>query len=219
MLFVFDVNETLLDLGVLDETFTALTGSPHARRQWFDLAIHTVLTVTAAGGYRDFFQIASDSVAAVAAAHGREIGPEERRAVLATMRTMPAHPEVPGALARLGAGGVRLFALTNSPLESARAQLANAGLIGSFEAIFSAEQAGVLKPARAPYRMVTDALGVEPSDAVMVAAHGWDVAGARAAGMGTAFVARPGRQPLPGEPAPTWLAPDLAALADQVLTT
>ncbi len=219
MLFVFDVNETLLDLAALDAAFTELTGSPHARREWFDLAIHTVLTVTAAGGYRDFFQIASDSAAAVVDAHGRAAGADELHAVLAGMRTMPAHPDVLAGLARLASGGVRLVALTNSPLTSARAQLANAGLGAAFETVFSAEQAGILKPARAAYRMVTDILGVTPADATMVAAHGWDVAGARAAGLNTAFVARPGRRPLPGEPRPTWIASDLGVLADQVLTS
>jgi 2-haloacid dehalogenase len=70
VLCVLDVNETLLDLAALDATI----GGPELRREWFGLAIHTVLTVTATGGYRDFAGIAGDAAIEVAARHGREAG-------------------------------------------------------------------------------------------------------------------------------------------------
>lgn len=213
MLFVFDVNETLLDLAALDQPFAELTGTPAARGEWFDLLIHTALTLTAADSYRDFAQLAGECVAAVARAHGRAATDEQRHAILSVLRSLPAHPDVPGGLDRLRDAGHRLVALTNSPLATVRAQLAHAGLADRFEGVFSAEAANALKPAPAAYRLVTDALGVEPADAVMVAAHDWDIAGAQAAGLRTAFLARPGHRLLPGAPAPTWTAPDLDALA------
>ncbi len=70
------------------------------------------------------------------------------------------------------------------------------------EEIYSAELAGMLKPAPAPYRMVLQAEAVDAVQAVMVAAHDWDIAGAQAVGMRTAFVARGDRVPLPGRPTP-----------------
>ena len=214
MLLVFDVNETLLDLAALDEPFERLTGSPAARREWFDLLIHTALTVTASGGYRDFAELAGQCAAAVAQAHGRDADEAQRRAALAGLRALPAHPEVPAALERLRGARHRLVALTNSPPSTASAQLEHAGLIDSFEQVFSAEQAGALKPAPAAYRLVTGAFRVGAADAVMGAAHDWDLAGAQAAGLRTAFLARPGHRPLPGAPTSTWSAPDLAALAE-----
>ena len=42
------------------------------------------------------------------------------------------------------------------------------------------------------YRMVVHDLGVRPEEAMMVAAHAWDVAGAKKVGLQTAFIARPG---------------------------
>ncbi len=71
MLLVFDVNETLLDLAALDEPFLELTGTPAARREWFDLLIHTALTLTAADSYQDFARLAGECITAVAQAHGR----------------------------------------------------------------------------------------------------------------------------------------------------
>jgi len=206
MLCVLDVNETLLDLAALDATI----GGPEVRREWFGLAIHTVLTVTATGGYRDFTGIAGDAAIEVAARHGRE---PDLGAIAAGLRSLPAHPDVAAGLAKLREQGHTLVALTNSPLATAEAQLQNAGLASLLDRIFSAEQVGRLKPAPEPYRQVTAAYPGER--AVMVAAHDWDIAGAQAAGLETALLTRPGVHALPGSPAPTYTAstlPELAAL-------
>ncbi|GAB3350988.1 haloacid dehalogenase type II [Amycolatopsis echigonensis] len=217
MLCVFDVNETLLDLTVLDPLFTKLTGDPQAREEWFTLSIHTVLTVTAAGQYRDFAQIAGEAAAAVCARHGHELTDVEMVKVGDGLRSLPAHADVVPGLDRLRQAGHQVVALTNSPLATAEAQLQNAGLATKFDRIFSAQQVSKLKPAPEPYLQVLRAFDVEPGQAVMVAAHGWDIAGAQAAGLRTALLARPGVHPLPGLPAATYTAATLPELADAIL--
>ena len=147
MLCVFDVNETLLDLAPMD----ALVGGPELRREWFGLAIHTVLTVTATGGYQDFAGIAGAAAVEVAARHGREV---DLKKIGAGLRSLPAHPDVEAGLAKLREAGHTVVALTNSPLANAEAQLQNSGLAPLFDRIFSAEQAGRLKPAPEPYHQV-----------------------------------------------------------------
>jgi 2-haloacid dehalogenase len=204
---VFDVNETLLDLTAMDETFTDLTGDPDARREWFDLVIRTALTVTAAGSYRDFAEIAGTCAAAVLARHGHQPTDADRQAIGAALRALPAHPDVPGALHRLTTAGIRLVALTNSPLATAEAQLTHAGIRDRFDAVFSAEQAGALKPAPAAYRLVLDAYHLDPTETVMITAHDWDITGAALAGLRTGFLARPGHTLLPGTPSATFTPP------------
>jgi 2-haloacid dehalogenase len=56
-------------------------------------------------------------------------------------------------------------------------------------------------------------MGVKPGEALMVAAHGWDVAGAEAAGMQTAFVARPGQVMYPLADKPDYVVKDIMELA------
>ncbi|WP_329052756.1 haloacid dehalogenase type II [Amycolatopsis sp. NBC_01488] len=207
MLCVFDVNETLLDLAAMDD----LVGGPELRREWFGLAIHTVLTVTATGGYRDFAGIAGNAAIEVAGRHGREV---DLAKVGEGLRNLPAHPDVEAGLTSLREAGHDVVALTNSPLATAEAQLQNSGLATLFDRVFSAEQVGRLKPAPEPYRQVLAAYSVEPQDAVMIAAHDWDVAGAQAAGLRTALLARPGVRPLPGSPEPTFTISALTELAE-----
>lgn len=56
--------------------------------------------------------------------------------------------------------------------------------------LFSSELLGVYKPARESYERVLDFVGVRPEESVMVAAHAYDVRGAKAVGMRTVYVRR-----------------------------
>lgn len=69
--------------------------------------------------------------------------------------------------------------------------------------IHSVEPAKAFKPRGEVYRAALAEIGVEPQDAMMVAAHAWDCHGAKAVGMRTAFVSR-------GHPVPASMAkPDI----------
>jgi 2-haloacid dehalogenase len=60
-----------------------------------------------------------------------------------------------------------------------------------FDCVLSAELANAYKPAPHTYLTAAKLLDVEPSELMLVAAHPWDLEGARAAGLRTAFVDRP----------------------------
>ncbi|MGW6060723.1 haloacid dehalogenase type II [Streptomyces sp. NPDC055189] len=66
---------------------------------------------------------------------------------------------------------------------------AHAGL--RWHQALSAEDARAHKPAPEVYRLAVEAAGCPPERVLMVAAHAWDLRGARAAGMRTAYVQRP----------------------------
>lgn len=217
MLCVFDVNETLLDLAALDEFFAEVTGDPAARREWFELMIHNALVVTAAGGYRTFGEIAAACLLPIAASRGRTATPDQQRELGARLRELPAHPEVPEALTRLRAAGFGVVTLTNSVFDVAEAQLQNSGLRPLVDTVYSADRAGRLKPAAEPYELVLRAEKVAPADAILIAAHGWDVTGAAAAGLGTAFVSRNQHIPLPAADEPTLTGVDIGDVATQLI--
>ncbi|NDZ77080.1 haloacid dehalogenase type II [Streptomyces sp. SID10853] len=61
--------------------------------------------------------------------------------------------------------------------------------------VLSAEEARAYKPAPEVYRLAVDAAGCPPGRVLMVAAHAWDLRGAQAVGMRTAYVRRPGGDP------------------------
>ena len=213
----FDVNETLLDLRPLDPVFEALFGDASVRAQWFAQMLQVAFVGAITGRYVDFASSQRAALDMVAQRQGVTLPPDAPDRVAATMRSLPAHPEVADALSRLRAGGHRLAALSNSPQDVEQAQLAHAGLTDHFDAILSADTVRALKPRREPYELVARTFGVPTGDVTLVAAHAWDIAGALAAGCRAAFVARPGMPRNPIDPAPHLVGADLGEIADQIL--
>ena len=213
----FDVNETLLDLRPLDPVFEALFGDASVRAQWFAQMLQVAFVGAITGRYVDFASSQRAALDMVAQRQGVTLPPDAPDRVAATMRGLPAHPEVADALSRLRASGHRLAALSNSPQDVEQAQLAHAGLTDHFDAILSADTVRALKPRREPYELVARTFGVPTGDVTLVAAHAWDIAGALAAGCRAAFVARPGMPRNPIDPAPHLVGADLGEIADQIL--
>lgn len=214
---VFDVNETLLDLGALDPRFEEAFGDAAARKEWFSQLLSSWLTATVTGVYHDFGELGLSALSMVANRRGVELSDEKKKEIVGGIRELPPHPEVEESLARLRDGGLRLAALTNSTAEVANQQLGNAGLSGYFERILSADEVGRLKPAPEPYQMAAERLGIETDGMRLVAAHSWDVAGATRAGCAAAFVARPGMVLDPLVPTPDVVGADLSEVEDLIL--
>src|SRR5215212_6710794 len=215
---VFDVNETLLDLAAMDPHFQRMFGDAGVRVTWFNQMISSALVATVTGAYHPFGDHALAALVMTAEQAGVELADDDKEAVAAQLRQLPAHPEAAGALRRLRDAGLRLALLTNSTEEAARPQLEHAGLIDTFELVLSADTVGRLKPAAAPYRMAAERLGVPVGQVRLIAAHAWDVAGAAGAGCATAFVARPGKVLDPLVERPGIVGADLAEVADAILT-
>ncbi len=214
---VFDVNETLLDLGALDPHFEHIFGDASARQAWFGQFLTSWLTLTVIGDYWAFGTIGGTALEMVAERQGVNLSDEDKQQILSGMQELPPHPKVDESLSRLREAGIRLAALTNSTQQVADAQIKNAGLQDHFEQVLSADTVKRLKPAPEPYRMAADSLGVELGEVRLVAAYAWDVAGAIRAGCAAAFVARPGMVLNPLVERPDVVGADLREVADRII--
>lgn len=212
----FDVNETLLDLKALDGLFASAFGDASARPQWFGLMLQMAFVGGITGQYVDFTTAQRGALELLAARERVELPTDLADDILDLMQHLPPHPDVVRSLERLRSR-FRLVTLTNSPAAVAEAQLRNSGLRELLEAAYSADDVQALKPAPAPYRMVAEQTGVAIGDVRLVAAHGWDIAGALAAGCRAAFVARPGAALYPHGSRPDIVGLDLYAVADALL--
>jgi 2-haloacid dehalogenase len=216
---VFDVNETLIDIDSVASLFGELFGDRRVLREWFNQLVMYSMTLTLCDDYVDFFALGQGVLRMLADSYQVDITDDDVGRITAAMRSMPAHPDAVGALTKLRDNGFRLVTLTNSPhLPGSPTPLENAGLDGLFERQLTVDSCRAFKPAPAVYRHVCRELGVLPADCLMVAAHVWDLLGARHVGFGSALITRRVNPPLrvAGLPQPDLVVSDLHELADRL---
>ncbi|PHQ29163.1 MAG: haloacid dehalogenase type II [Leeuwenhoekiella sp.] len=215
-LILFDVNETLLDLKPLARRINTTLSNNLAFDLWFSSLLHYSLVETTTGNHEDFSKIAKATFEMTALKFKKVVPEEEIESILGLIKKLPPHPDTVEALQVLKQKGFRMAALTNGNPTVAQEQLAFAEIKQFFERIFSVDEAGAFKPNPKPYIFVLDQLKVKPQETMMVAAHGWDITGARRAGLQTAFIARDGKFKYPLAEAPTFDCKDLKDLVKRL---
>jgi 2-haloacid dehalogenase len=218
-MIVFDVNETLLDLETMAPIFERIFRERLAMRLWFANLILYSEALTLARVYVPFTEIGAAVLHMLADTRGISITANDKEQLTEKFSTMPAYPEVPGALKKLRAAGFRLFTLTNNLVEVQGRQLEHAGIIDQFDRRFSVDAQEVRrhKPAPEVYAYVQRQLGVPASDLFLVASHTWDTLGAVAVGWGAALIKRPGNELLSVGPQPTTTGADLEEVANRII--
>lgn len=210
----FDVNETLLDLEAMRSSVSgALDGRDDLLPFWFSTMLHHSLVDTTTGRFHTFGEIGVSALMMVAEINNIDLTQEQARTAIVTpLRSLPPHPDVKAGLQALKDKGYILVSLTNSSNKGVQTQFENAGLTDYFDKRLSVEDIKVYKPDLRTYEWALKKMNIDADEALMVAAHGWDIAGAKAAGMQAAFIQRPGKVLYPLAIAPDHNVRDLTAL-------
>lgn len=211
---LFDVNETLLDIRPVKAKVAAILQDEKQADLWFATMLQYSLVATVSGQYFPFPELGAAVLRMQARNAEATLSPEDAKSTLSVMTTLPPHPDVEPGLRRLRDAGFRLATLTNSSAQGVEAQMTNSGLGPFFERRLSVDSVRKFKPHADVYAWAAREMGVDPADCMLVAAHGWDCAGAKWAGMKAAFIARERQQKFPLAPEPDLDVSDLGALAD-----
>ncbi|OTA97965.1 hypothetical protein M434DRAFT_18847 [Hypoxylon sp. CO27-5] len=116
--------------------------------------------------------------------------PSVEFAVRSWHRMAPWSDVLPGLTALKKELGLELFVLANGTTRLQLDLVRSSGLEGTFSLLFSSELLGVYKPAPEAYQKAMALVRVRPEEAVMVAAHAYDLRAARKLGMKTVYVYR-----------------------------
>lgn len=201
---------TVFDLSSLSERLSQIGAPSAALEAWFGRLLHATTALTLADEFRPFPDVAAATLRSLLVRWG--LNDDRAELVLAGLAELEPHAEVRDALDRLTAAAVPVLAVTNGTEENTRELLSRASLEERFFGILGTEEVGVYKPHPRVYERATQKLGLSPADVTLIAAHAWDVVGARAAGMQSVWVRRLERRwPLPVEEAR--VADDLAEAA------
>jgi len=142
-----------------------------------------------------------DTVLSAAGAQAAEAGqgvlmtapPELHRALFdrfAEPGLWRVYPDVPAALQRWQAAGLKLAVVSNFDGRLA-ALLEGLGLADLFERVVVSSSAGAAKPSPVPFRIALESLGLMPSEVWHIGDSPEDGTGARAAGLRCLLVRRP----------------------------
>jgi len=173
----------------------SIFGRQGAYEEFFRQLILLTHVLTATGSYKDFATLVPVALSQVAANEGVEgkkvdLPGDALDKVKAAMAKIVAHKDVAEGLDKLRAQGWRLYAFSNSNQAAVDVQLKQAGLHSKFDGILSVDAVQKFKPVPECYNYALKQAGVKAKDAVHVATHDWDLEGAKAVGMNTAFVRR-----------------------------
>ncbi len=187
---LFDINETVLDLRILQPLFEREFGGAANSATWFATLLHSSTVCALTGVKTDFKSLAELTLVALAGRIGMELDEVVREEILSNFTILKPYPDVQPALQRLQSFGYQTVAFSNSSENLLRAQLDNAGLAPFFSDIVSVEGSGSFKPDPKVYRFAADILKRPMTGLRLVAAHDWDTHGAMSAGMKAAFIGR-----------------------------
>jgi len=191
---VFDVNETLSDMGPLRGRFEEVGAPGHLLDTWFAATLRDGFALTAAGEYVEFAAVAKAALRVVLSrVHGlrRELDAPASY-VLAGFPELEVHPDVPEGMRMLHQAGVRLVTLTNGSADLAAGTFARAGVLDLLERRMSVSEPRRWKPTPEAYRFAARSCGVPIGQMALVAVHPWDIDGANRAGMTTGWIDRAG---------------------------
>jgi 2-haloacid dehalogenase len=202
---VFDVIGTLFSLESQRPRLLACGLPRHALEAWFAASLRDLFTLGVTGRTAPMIGVLRDNLLHLLAQnHLRQDGLRVD-SVLQGMAELEPDPTAREAIEILRSRGLACAALSNGSLQATEALLDRAGLRALLAQTLSIDSVGLPKPRGEVYRAMAELLDLPPQDLLMVAAHPWDLHGARAAGLSTAYVSR-------GLPWPASLdAPDLTA--------
>ena len=210
---LFDLNGTLLDAGAMT------AGWPGAPRgvalRALDDAVAQAMVDTICGEFRPFPEYLRAALAHLAAVAGLPDELVDQAVVLA--RALPPFEDADPALRLLADAQLPTHVLTNSPTAAARQALEAAALRDLVDEVVGADAVEAYKPDHRVYEAGVLAAGAPAAETWLVAAHWWDVAGAKRYGMRTAWIGRDEGALLATVPAPDVLATDLADAAAKIV--
>jgi 2-haloacid dehalogenase len=213
---LFDLNGTLLDPAALalplggGEAARALVG-----RSFTTAILMSMAATLSDAPYRPLDEYLSAAIERELRASGE--GMDKLSEVLGRAKALDPFEDADPALRLLRGAGARLAVLTNSTAESAEQSLRRSGLRPHFDAVLGSDAVGAFKPDPRVYLQAVHQLGTAASEICLVAAHAWDVMGAKRAGLAAGWVARLERWLMPTVPEPDFRGRGLMDVASAIV--
>lgn len=183
----FDMIGTVFPLDPLRPRIAALGLPAAALEGWFAAGLRDAFALAVTSGFAPFATVLEAALDATLAEQGLSATAAEKAEVVGGLEALDARPGADEAMAMLAEAGVTVLALTNGSRASTLALIERAGFAEPPAHIVSVDEVKLSKPRGEVYQQAATVAGVAPEELALIAAHGWDIQGAHAAGLTTAY--------------------------------
>lgn len=190
-----DIIETTFSLEAVRAALVQLGFPGNSLEVWFARTLRDAFALATTDSFAPFGALFDSNLEELARSHSIALAKQQKERVLEQFAALAAHPDAAQALQMLRDASIPVFALTNGAAANTEKLLDRADLKGFVAGVISVDEIRQFKPRREIYHHAAGIAGVLPSELALMAAHAWDIHGAKQAGLLAGFVARGQRYP------------------------
>ena len=192
----FDVYGTLIDPFQMEDSLRAFFGgrAKEATELWRSKQLEYSFRRALMKKYESFDVCTAEALRFVSRQLEVPLADKTVRSLLNQYLRLPAYPDVPAALDEFEARGFKLVACTNGTEQAVRGLLDRAGVLARFSQIVSVDPIRTFKPDPAVYEYLAAQVQAAKQMVCLVSSNPFDVIGAKACGLRTAWVQRDPRK-------------------------
>lgn len=188
----FDIYGTLVDPLEMDEHLREMVGEGAERFSalWREKQIEYTWRLGLMREYADFGVCTRQALDFAALSFGLELSDNQREGLVEEYQNLRPFPDVLPGLERPRSEGHTMVAFSNGVERTSRVLLERGGVLDNLEAVVSVDDLGTFKPDPEVYRYLARRLDRPVGETWLVSSNGWDVIGAKSAGLRAAWVRR-----------------------------
>ncbi len=189
-LIIFDVNQTMFSLNEIKKRFV----KNKLKKVWVDIWFNSILkegfSYSLSGNFINFKTIGINELKKIFLQNNRSIKRDILIDIMEGFKYLDVHPDILKTLNFLKNENLKVITLTNGSAINTRVLLKKNKLEGLVDHCLSIENFKVWKPHKNVYLKTCKIMEINPKNSLMIAAHGWDINGAKLAGLKTGYISR-----------------------------
>ena len=215
-LIIFDVNETMFSLNRISNIFDKFGLPNYSTSIWFSNVLKEGFASINYSNFNSFKKISVNELQRLFLKFKFRYTKEHIDKVINEFSQLDVHEDVKESVKLLYKHNIKVVTLTNGSKENTLKLLKKNKLSKYIKRSFSIDEIKLWKPNKKTYLYVCKEMRILPSNALMIAAHSWDVTGAKNAGLKTAYITRYEKKLSTIHPKPDIIKKDCLSIIKQI---
>ena len=189
-LVIFDVNQTMFSLNALNIKFKEFGLKQSLVNSWFLSVLKEGFSSSLSQQFVNFKTIGKNELTKIFLQNNSPYNNKIIDSIFDEFANLKVHPDIKNSLKYLKKKKIKIVTLTNGSVSNTKLLLKKNNINNFIDRCFSINSFKIWKPAREVYLKTCEKMKIKPGRALMIAAHGWDINGAKLAGLKTAYITR-----------------------------